>query len=127
MEGSAAGGVGVRSSRHAPPRLTFPGEVPHSGGGEVEAESDLLPFAIDREPSVTSPCRPSFLHEEFGMDALLETDPTMSGGCPFPQRNRRVSSSNLVFYSEHLGGKFCQVILQFLGGVGEMKEEGGVL
>ena len=81
MDGSGPGGGVNRPGGIAPPRRTFPGELPQLSGGEVETDGDLLPFALDREPSVTSPCRPSFPHEELGMEALSETDPSMSGDC----------------------------------------------
>lgn len=60
-----------KSNLYGPPRLTFP--------TEADAESDLLPFALDRESSISSPLHNALQHDNADMQALSEMDLDMSG------------------------------------------------
>lgn len=63
---------------YGPLRLTYPPEEQPSTP-EAETEADLLPFAIDRESSLSSPIHATAQQDDVTIGALSEMDLNMSG------------------------------------------------
>lgn len=70
--------IAMKSSLYGPPRLTYLSEQAPGAASEAEAEADLLPFAIDRESSLSSPMHPP--QEDMHLAALSELDTSLSTG-----------------------------------------------